>query len=168
VVSFGVAPGLILYQFLRLSYMQDPNGMDIPVSVLLPAVLIPCAGAWRLARFNIGPAGGNGFTGVPIPATGLVVASFPLILFYNEYNVATVMLNKWFLYLVILLLSYLMISKWHFIAMKFSDRTLKGNLPGIILAVAAVIAALLLHWLAVPLVFVLYILISFTTKKTAP
>jgi len=166
VVSFGVAPGLILYQLLRLSYMQESDGIDTALVLLLPAVLFPCAGAWRLARFNITDSKANGFTGVPIPAAGLVVASLPLILFYDQFNASVLLLNKWFLYLVIVLLSLLMVSRWRFMSMKFTSKTIRGNLPKIILAAAAVISALLLQWLAVPLVFVLYILISITTKKT--
>ncbi|HLA53695.1 MAG TPA: CDP-diacylglycerol--serine O-phosphatidyltransferase [Flavitalea sp.] len=165
-VSFGVAPGLILYQLLRLSYMQESDGIDTALVLLLPAVLFPCAGAWRLARFNITDSKANGFTGVPIPAAGLVVASLPLILFYDQFNASVLLLNKWFLYLVIVLLSLLMVSRWRFMSMKFTSKTIRGNLPKIILAAAAVISALLLQWLAVPLVFVLYILISITTKKT--
>src|SRR6185503_5989442 len=53
VVSFGVAPSMIVYQFLRLSYTQEPNGMEVPIAWLLPALLIPCATAYRLARFNL-------------------------------------------------------------------------------------------------------------------
>ena len=166
IVSFGVAPGLILYQLLRLSYMQESDGIDTALILLLPAVLFPCAGAWRLARFNITDSETNGFTGVPIPAAGLVVASLPLILFYDQFNASALLLNKWFLYLVIVLLSLLMVSRWRFMSMKFSSKTIRGNLPKIILAAAAIISALLLQWLAVPLVFVLYILISVTTKKT--
>src|SRR5580765_764371 len=29
VVSFGVAPGMILYQFLRLSYAKEEDGLDV-------------------------------------------------------------------------------------------------------------------------------------------
>ncbi len=165
-VSFGVAPGLILYQLLRLSYMQETDGIDAALVLLLPAVLFPCAGAWRLARFNTSNSEANGFTGVPIPAAGLVVASLPLILFYDQFNASVLLLNKWFLYLVIVLLSGLMVSRWRFMSMKFTSKTIRGNLPTIILATGAIVSALLLQWLAVPLVFVLYILISVTTKKT--
>lgn len=166
VVSFGVAPGLIFYQLLRLSYMQEPDAMDIPVMALLPAVIFPCSGAWRLARFNISTTNNNYFQGVPIPAAGLFVASLPVILFYNEFEIARILLNKWFLYLLIFVVSWLMVSKWRFISLKFNDRSVAGNMPKIILAVVAILAALFLHWLAVPLVFVIYILISFTSKKT--
>src|SRR6202042_512519 len=77
VVSFGVAPGLIVYEFLRMSYAQQTDGLDVNTLLLLPAFLIPCAGAYRLARFNIDTSQSYGFKGVPIPAAGLLVASFP-------------------------------------------------------------------------------------------
>ncbi|MEG9512173.1 CDP-alcohol phosphatidyltransferase family protein, partial [Saccharopolyspora indica] len=44
VVSFGVAPGLIVYQFLRLSYAQQDSGLDTNTLWLLPAFILPCAG----------------------------------------------------------------------------------------------------------------------------
>jgi CDP-diacylglycerol--serine O-phosphatidyltransferase len=53
VVSFGVAPGMILYQLLRMSWAAQPNGLNVPTGWLLPALLIPCAAAYRLARFNL-------------------------------------------------------------------------------------------------------------------
>src|SRR5688500_20123568 len=65
VVRFGVAPGMILYQFLRLSYAQEPDGIEVSVGWLLPALLIPCAAAYRLARFNLDASQQYGFKGVP-------------------------------------------------------------------------------------------------------
>ena len=41
VVSFGVAPGLIIYQFLRLSVARGADGLDASVAWLLPALLTP-------------------------------------------------------------------------------------------------------------------------------
>src|SRR6266498_4113077 len=80
VVSFGVAPGLILYQLLRISYAQQENGLDVSIIVLLPAFLIPCAAAWRLAKFNLDMNQQFSFKGAPAPAVGLVIASLPLII----------------------------------------------------------------------------------------
>ena len=69
VVSFGVAPSFIIYQFLRLSFAQHENGLNINTIFLLPAFFIACAGAYRLARFNIDTAQTTYFKGLPIPAT---------------------------------------------------------------------------------------------------
>src|ERR1700761_9624182 len=52
-VSFGVAPGMILYHLLRMSCAGQENGLDPSMWWLFPALLFPCAAAYRLARFNI-------------------------------------------------------------------------------------------------------------------
>src|SRR6266498_862419 len=80
VVSFGVAPGLILYQLLRISYAQQENGLDVAIISLFPVFLIPCAAAWRLAKFNLDMNQQFSFKGAPAPAVGLVIASLPLII----------------------------------------------------------------------------------------
>src|ERR1051325_2294253 len=41
-VSFGVAPGMILYQLLRLSFAGQENGLDVSFLWLLPSLLFPC------------------------------------------------------------------------------------------------------------------------------
>lgn len=166
VVSFGVAPGMILYQFLRMSFGRQEDGLDVSVGWLLPALFIPCAAAYRLAKFNIDETQQYGFKGVPTPAAGLLVASMPLIYWYsNNSAVIAALLNKWVLYTIILVLGYLMISNLPLMALKFKDYSLKGNLPKVILLVLAIIAAVLLKWLAVPVIFILYILVSLLTAR---
>lgn len=168
-VSFGVAPGLIIYQFLRLSFAGDQNGVDASMAYLLPAFIIPCAGAWRLARFNLDTSQQYGFKGLPIPSAGMLIASFPLLYWFsNNATIVGVLQNKWFWYGVILLVSWLMISSLPLMALKFKDFSIKNNLPKFILAAATIVSALLLGWLAVPVVFILYILLSLAFKnKTA-
>jgi CDP-diacylglycerol---serine O-phosphatidyltransferase len=166
VVSFGVAPSMIMYQFLRLSLAKEEAGIDISIIWLLPAVLIACAGAYRLARFNIDTSQETGFKGVPIPAVGLLIASFPLIYWYTESPaIVNFMFNKWVLYAIILLVSWLMVSTLPMMALKFKDFTLKNNLPKVILLAIALIAAVLLQWLAVPVVFIVYIILSLLFKE---
>jgi CDP-diacylglycerol--serine O-phosphatidyltransferase len=164
-VSFGVAPGIILYQLLRISFIQEEDGLDVSFWALVPALLFPAAAAWRLARFNLQDDTTTDFKGVPSPAAGLFVASLPLILFYNYFNIDPILVNKWVLYAIILLLSYLMVSNMSFISIKFKGTDIKSNIPKIILVVIALIAALLLKWLAVPVVFLVYVILSLTTKK---
>lgn len=166
VVSFGVAPGLILYQFLRRSYAQDEGGIDTSLWLLLPALLLPCAAAWRLAKFNIDTTQQYGFKGVPTPAAGLLIAALPLIYWNTDNETLLALLhNKWVLYGLILLVSGLMVSNLPIMALKFKDYTLKSNLPKIGLLVTAILAALFLKWLAVPLVFLVYIILSLALNK---
>ncbi len=166
VVSFGVAPAMILYQFLRLSIAMEEDGINTSVIWLLPAFLLACAGAWRLARFNLDESTSYGFKGVPIPAVGLVIASLPLIYWNNHSEtINNLLLNKWVLYGIILVLSWLMISKLPMMALKFKDLSIKNNFPKLILIAAAIIASLFMHWLAVPAVFVIYIILSLSFKQ---
>ncbi|MBL0144652.1 MAG: CDP-diacylglycerol--serine O-phosphatidyltransferase [Chitinophagaceae bacterium] len=166
VVSFGVAPSIILYQFLRMSFIRENDGLETSMLWLLPAFIFACAGAYRLARFNLDSEQSYGFKGVPIPAAGLVVASLPLI-YWNVQTetVYNILMNKWFLYGIILLLSWLMVSKLPLMALKFKDFSVKNNLPKFILLGITVVAALLLKWLAVPVIFIAYIILSLLYKQ---
>ncbi|MER3471927.1 MAG: CDP-alcohol phosphatidyltransferase [Chitinophagaceae bacterium] len=165
VVSFGVAPGMILYQLLRLSYAQQENGLDVSLIALLPAFIYTGAVAWRLAKFNISMNQTHSFRGVPSPAAGLLVASFPLIIFYQYFNIQAFFINKWFLYAVIVLLSYLMVCNRPFMAIKFKDFSFKNNLLKYILLSIGLIAVVSLKWLAVPVIFAIYILLSLFSKE---
>jgi CDP-diacylglycerol--serine O-phosphatidyltransferase len=135
---------------------------------LIPAFLIPCAGAYRLARFNIDTEQSYGFKGVPIPAVGILIASFPLIYWYSSSAwMIQLILNKWFLYAVIIGVSYLMISTLPMMALKFKGVTVNKLMPFIIIAVVAIISAIFLNWMAVPIAFLAYVLISLLYKPTA-
>ena len=165
VVSFGVAPGLILYQMLRISFAKETEGLDASVAALLPAFLIPCAGAWRLAKFNIDTTQQYSFKGVPIPAAGITIASLPLIIHYQQFNLQEVLFNKWILYGIILLLSYLMVSNIPLQSLKFKDMSLKNNMPKYMIAAIAIIAAIVLKWVAIPVVFIAYVIVSLAFKN---
>jgi CDP-diacylglycerol--serine O-phosphatidyltransferase len=168
VVSFGVAPGMIIYQFLRLSFAGQPDGLDTSIWWLLPAFIVPCAGAYRLARFNIDTEQTFGFKGVPIPAAGLLIAAFPLIYWHNNSaTVATLLVNHWFWYGVILFISYLMVSTLPMLALKFKGVTLQKLLPFILIAVISLLTAIFAGWLAVPVGFLAYVALSLAFKQTA-
>lgn len=160
-VSFGVAPAMIVYQFLRLSFAKQENGLDISSLWLLPAFIIPCAGAYRLGRFNLDKEQSFGFKGVPIPAAGLLIASFPLIYWHsNQPFAVSLLLNSWFWYALIAVVSYLMVAKAPMIALKFKELNIKHDFPKFILIIVAIVAGIFLQWLAVPVVFAAYVLLS--------
>lgn len=166
VVSFGVAPGIILYQFLRLSYAQEEGGMEVSMFWLAIAFLIPAASAFRLAKFNLDTEQQYSFKGVPTPAVGLLIASLPLIYWnVNEAWVLKLLLNKWFLYGLILLLSYLMVSNLSMMSLKFKNLSIKNNLSKYILLTIAIISIIALKWFAVPIIFIAYVLVSLLFKN---
>jgi CDP-diacylglycerol--serine O-phosphatidyltransferase len=166
VVSFGVAPALIIYQLLRISYAQQENGLDISIVFLLPALIFACAAAWRLAKFNLDESQQYSFKGLPTPAAGLFVASLPLILhFTSTINITDYIINKWVLYLIIVLLSFLMVSNLPLMSFKFKDFGLKNNLPKYLMVLVGVMSAIFLQWIAVPILLVTYVIVSLALKN---
>jgi CDP-diacylglycerol--serine O-phosphatidyltransferase len=91
VVSFGVAPGAILFTLLEFSLFgkNDPiheiSGKWFEWLILLSAFLLPVFGAIRLARFNSDSSNENFFRGLPIPANGIFWAAMGLMLQSPKY-----------------------------------------------------------------------------------
>jgi CDP-diacylglycerol---serine O-phosphatidyltransferase len=167
VVSFGVAPALIVYQLLRISYAQEENGLDVSIAFLLPALIIACAAAWRLAKFNLDESQQYSFKGLPTPAAGLFIASLPLILKFpaGVFTITDYVINKWVLYLVIFLISFLMVSNLPLMSFKFRDFGLKNNFPKYLLLIIGIVSAILLKWIAVPILLVAYVIVSLIFKN---
>ncbi len=164
-VSFGVAPGLIIYQLLRISFARQEGGLDISIAWLLPALLIPCAAAWRLARFNLDEGQEYSFKGLPAPAAGLIIASFPLIIWYQTLGIHFILINQWVLYSLIILLSYLMVSNIRLMSLKFKDFSFKNNFQKWLLVIVAVISVFTLQWAAIPATATAYIIVSLIFKN---
>ena len=92
IVSFGVAPGAILFTLLEFS-LFDKNQAIYEISaqwyewlILFSAFLIPVFGAIRLAKFNTSQNEEPFFRGLPIPANGLLWASFGLMLEFPQHQ----------------------------------------------------------------------------------
>lgn len=91
VVSFGVAPGAILFTLLEYSLfgkndpIHDISGKWFEWLILFSAFLLPVFGAIRLARFNTNTSSENFFRGLPIPANGLFWAAMGLMLQSPKY-----------------------------------------------------------------------------------
>ncbi len=166
VVSFGVAPGMIIYQLLRMGFMRQEDGADVSMVWLLPAFILPCAAAYRLAVFNLDTTQSKSFKGIPVPAVGMAVASFPLIYWSRNGDwIFNLLLNKWVLYAMVFLLSYGMVSRFPVLSLKFGGKGDPQMLPRMILIGLALIFVLLFHWLAVPLIFIFYIVLSLIFKN---
>jgi archaetidylserine synthase len=73
VISFGVAPGMLLFCACQ--------SFSIPYINILVSLLIVICGILRLSRFNVladssDVSGGDKFVGLPIPTTALILGSF--------------------------------------------------------------------------------------------
>lgn len=166
VVSFGVAPSMIVYQFLRLSFAGTENGLETPFIWMVPAFVLAAAAAYRLAKFNLDTRQSHVFLGTPVPSVGLAVASFPLIYWTAEHAfVLNILTSYWFWYALVLLLSWLMVSEIPIMSNKPAALTWKGMLPQLMVALVAVVSALFLGWWAGPVTFAAFVFFSVLFKK---
>lgn len=164
-VSFGVAPSMILFKMLWTAYMLQPEALDVSMIAMSPAFLIVCFGALRLAKFNVTSSEqSHFFTGLPIPATGIFIASFPLILWQNPMGISTYFYNAWLLYAIIAILSWLMVSKVSFFKFMPSKWSIRSIWPQLIIILAAIASFPFLKSAAIVVAFILYLLLSFIYK----
>lgn len=167
VVSFGVAPAAIVFQFLKLSLANDINAMSHNSILLAPAFIIAMAGAYRLGRFNLDQDQKSFFKGVPIPMIGILTAAFPLIYWQVQIPfVSQLLLSPVFWYVYILLVSYLMIIKTPMLALKSLSGKKKLVLPLMLVGLEITLTAVFFKWWAVPFGFIGYCLVSLFYKKT--
>jgi len=166
VVTFGVVPGLMMYQLLAYAYQLKDNAIGTNNAWFAIALLLPIAGAWRLARYNIStpPADGR-FYGLPIPMMGLTVACLPMTLFMNNPVINDWILRPWILNLLIIALAWLMTSKLPMMNLKPVKWTIAGNEIRLLLIVLSIAAGFLLKYAAGPIILVLYIGLSALQNK---
>ncbi len=167
-VTFGVAPGTILYHFLSQAYMQQPEAIRVSLLAVAPALLLPCFTAYRLARFNTYQSHSTNFTGIPAPAIGLFIASFPLIQFYEQLPFSKWLQHPWLLYLILALCCFFMVCNIPFFSFKIKSLSWKGNVLRYLLIVLTAISIPFLHWGSVAFCFLLYIILSIGKFWFAP
>jgi CDP-diacylglycerol--serine O-phosphatidyltransferase len=117
VISFGVAPAILMYLWALSPYGR--------IAWIGAFVFVAC-GALRLARFNIqsGTVDPKRFTGLPIPAAAVIVATTVLFFHRIELNPADFMTP---LLVLTYFISFMMVSSVKFHA--FKDLTLVKQKP---------------------------------------
>jgi CDP-diacylglycerol--serine O-phosphatidyltransferase len=135
--------------------------------LLFPAFIIPMAGAYRLARFNIDKQQTTYFKGVPIPMIGILTAAFPLIYWQPQSLLfSKLLISPYFWYGYILLVSYLMVMEAPMLALKSLSNKKKLILPLLLVVLETLLSAVFFKWLAIPFAFIGYCLVSLLYKKT--
>lgn len=185
VVTFGVAPGMVVFNyFAYLHNFQQMNGWvpgepsmvdAIPYTAALVAFAIPVFSAVRLAIFNLDKTQSDSFKGVPTPASGLFfvfycAGVFPLGPDENGYrgmldfdlapSVRMIYTDGWILFCLCVLFCILMVSRLPLFALKFKSFAFKGNEIRYIFLTLAVVMLIIFHFRAIPLIVLLYILLS--------
>jgi CDP-diacylglycerol--serine O-phosphatidyltransferase len=166
VVSFGVAPGFIIYHLLNSSLALNTPGIPDYISVkttlifILPAIMPVCA-ALRLATFNLDTTQATSFKGLPTPANALAVISLVLAVHYSQSEIFSSLTNSpLFLILFTIGLSIFMVSRIPLLSLKFLNLKLKGNEGRYILIVSILISLAILGIAAAPLIIPIYIIVS--------
>lgn len=159
VVSFGVAPGLIMCYIMY----NAPDAPMVPVLninlMTCLAFLLPVFAAVRLARFNVDDTQKTGFRGLPTPAMALFVASLQLAL-AQMGHARNGVLGFWACLGITLIFSFMMVSNLRCFSFKVKSVGWKGNEVRWIFLVAAVVSLVLFRWVALPFIIMLYILLS--------
>lgn len=164
VVSFGVAPGFIMYWLM--SRNLDSRFWLVPPSTiggvyLLPclAFLLPVFSAIRLAKFNIDDTQKTLFRGLPAPGMAIFVASLPLAL-SQAGHLTDGCISAWACVGITLFFSFLMVSRLRFFSFKMKSTKWKGNEVRWIFLLVAIVGFAIFRLVALPFVMILYILMS--------
>lgn len=167
VVTFGVAPGMIVHHLISRSFDLFWAGgtVDPDLFAMGTALLIPIASAWRLAKFNVDTRQSQGFLGLPTPANGLFWASLSLGMSdlaqggsSTSWHPAMLFWQPWVLAGLVVLLCLFMLSELPLPSLKFKHKGWKGNEVIFLLIGIGVLLVLLYGVLAVPLVLIIYLL----------
>jgi len=173
-VTSGVVPGIVMFQLIRNS-LDDwnteslmPNSLFEEDYSYLPFIglVITLAAAYRLANFNIDTRQTSSFIGLPTPAYTLIILSLPLIMVCSDNElVIDLITNTWVLIAVTLLGSYVMNANIPLFSLKFKDYSVRNNKIKYLFILLALILLVLLQYIAIPIIIVLYVVMSVIENK---
>ena len=174
-VSFGVAPGMILFDFLdRTQKMAEWDDPVVGKIFLFAAFVIPVFSALRLAIFNNDNRQTSSFIGLPVPAHALFWASLIYVLSFSAKDTAIFgmipqiisfklpdILPLWMLLFVTFMAigtSLLLVSKIPMFSMKIKSPAWKGNELRYTLIIAAIVLIVCFGFFGITLTILFYIL----------
>lgn len=159
-VSFGLAPGLLLYTlFLKGGTLAD---MPAPVAAAGPWYMfsVTLFSALRLARFNIDTRQSTYFIGLPTPANSMLILSVALIAENDDLGLSSLVSHPYFLLSLSTVSSWLLVAGIPLISLKFKSSDLKENLAPLLLLIVSLILFILFRFAAAPLIILLYVILS--------
>ena len=151
-VSFGLAPGMVLYNML---VQYEPES-----GVAYIAMLIPVFGALRLAKFNVSTDQSTTFTGLPIPANAIFWIGFTN--FYAEHHADVPVLVVAGL---VVALSLLMVCNLRMFSLKLHSLSVRENYKQYLLVLAFVICVGFCGITGLAWAMLFYIVLSAVTKQ---
>lgn len=148
-VSFGLLPGAVMFQLLKLSNYS---------SEYLPylAFIITVFSALRLAKFNIDKRQTEDFIGLNTPMNTLFIVSLPFI----AHDYPEIIGSSISLIAIIAITSYLLVSEIKIFSFKLSDMSWAKNKMKFVFIIVSIILIGFLKFVAIPFILVLYISLS--------
>jgi CDP-diacylglycerol--serine O-phosphatidyltransferase len=166
-VSFGLAPAAIVFTMLEFTLFGKNQGIhEIDANwsqwiTLYSSLIIPVAGAFRLAKFNTDDRQSEQFLGMPIPANAIFFASLALVLeLGTNQSIVPIILNKYTILASIYICSFLMVSELPMFNLKFKNLKLKENALRYVFIGITVLLLIFLQIYALPLIIIWYVLLS--------
>ncbi|MGB1313572.1 CDP-alcohol phosphatidyltransferase family protein [Bizionia paragorgiae] len=177
-VTSGLVPGIVMFKLISLSIddsafltgSTDWNSMlhlgDFKFApIALIGFLVTLGSAYRLAKFNVDEEQQSYFKGLPTPANALLILSLPLIMeFQNNDLINSIILNTWFLIPLAIASCYILNAPVKLFALKFKDWSFKNNAIRYLFILLCVVLLIVLQFAAIPLIILLYILMSLFSK----
>lgn len=169
-VSFGVAPGVMLLVFIAEKMLDNPLSfqdwmkqmVQMETGVLWPLIglLFPFLALFRLAKFNIDERQTDSFIGVPTPAATLFFCSFPLSYYWEDawgiHDFFSVQLFS----VLIVVMSFMMIAPVPLLALKFKSFGIKENAFRYLFLLISLLFIPFFRVWSLALIVLLYLIIS--------
>jgi CDP-diacylglycerol--serine O-phosphatidyltransferase len=173
VVSFGVAPGILMFRLLSVHCVAGCNILERLNIIPYFALLIPVCAALRLAKFNLDLRQEDSFIGLPTPANAIFFASLPLVILLQSRILTLIrpdflvafFSNTRVLAVLVIFFSYLMISEFRLFSLKFKTMTWKENRVQYIFLILLLLLFFLFSVSAIPMGVILYLLLSLLYQK---
>ena len=161
-VTSGVVPGYVMYS------MFANSGHEMGTNAFIPFLgfIITLGSCYRLANFNIDTRQTDSFIGLPTPANALFILSLPLVIkFSDSLVILEILTNQWILLGITLCSAYVLNAEIPLFALKIKKFNLKDNLMQVFFLSISIILVLLLHYTAIPLIIIFYVLLSVVNNK---
>ncbi len=164
-VSFGVAPASIVFQYLMVSFYRINPESSLFVWPLL-AFFIAVFSALRLAVFNIDTEQKDHFSGLPTPANALLIASIPFALEYaapgNTIHNILIQVTSSFPAMLVLtiVLSLLLVAPLKMFSLKTESLKWSENRIRYLFVAGCLVMLITFGLAAAPLFLIFYILLS--------
>src|SRR5690606_17635564 len=128
--------------------------------------IITLGSCMRLAKFNIDTRQTDSFIGLPTPANALFILSLPLVIEHTEFAFAIEALtNVWVLLGISVLSAYILNAELPLFSLKIKNFSFDKYKLQIFFLVLSIILLVVFKFLGVPMVILLYVLLSVLNRK---